>query len=139
MKRLFIAIPIEKKWEKIFEKYRDPMGEFSWLKWEPLPKLHVTVLFVGNTDEELIPEIEDALTDIGMAQQPFTIALERMTYAPEDSVKRDEFDALILTVLMVQFSWRSGPALATGTLASWVTITWSVSVQPLTGSVTCSV
>ena len=83
MKRLFIAIPIEKKWEKIFEKYRDPMGEIKWLTWESLPKLHVTVLFLGPTDEELIPEIEDALTDIVMAQPPFALTLEKITYAPE--------------------------------------------------------
>lgn len=83
MKRLFIAIPIEKKWEKIFEKYRDPMGEYAWLKWESLPKLHVTVLFVGNSDDEVIPEIEDALSDIVSAQPPFTLSLEKITYAPE--------------------------------------------------------
>ncbi len=83
MKRLFIAIPIEKKWEKIFEKYRDPMGEVAWLRWDALLKLHVTVLFLGATDEELIPEIEDALSDIVMAQPPFSLALEKITYAPE--------------------------------------------------------
>lgn len=102
MKRLFIAIPIEKKWEKIFEKYRDPMGEYAWLKWESLPKLHVTVLFIGNTDEELIPEIEDALTDIVMAQSPFTLSLERITYAPEG--KRAS---------MIWAKWKHQPEFAT--------------------------
>jgi 2'-5' RNA ligase len=102
MKRLFIAIPIEKKWEKIFEKYRDPMGDITWLKWEPLPKLHVTVLFLGPTDEELIPEIEDALGDIVAAQTPFELTLEKITYAPEG--KRAS---------MIWAKWKQQPEFAT--------------------------
>ena len=83
MKRLFISIPIEEKWGKVFEDYRAPMGELDWLRWDPLLKLHVTVLFLGATDDELIPEIEDALADIAAAQKPFALTLEKITYAPE--------------------------------------------------------
>jgi 2'-5' RNA ligase len=102
MKRLFIAIPIEKKWEKIFEKYRDPMGTIEWLRWEPLPKLHISVLFLDATDEELIPEIEDALTDITMAQSPFTLTLEKITYAPEGK-----------KASMIWAKWKEQPKFAT--------------------------
>lgn len=84
MKKLFIAIPTEKNWENIFGAYSDSMKEVTWLKWEPLSKLHVTVLFIGSADEELIPEIEDALTDITSAQPPFALSLEKITYAPEE-------------------------------------------------------
>lgn len=102
MKRLFIAIPIQDKWGEIFAAYREPMEEFTWLKWEPLPKLHVTVLFVGPADEELIPEIEDALADIVFAQSPFSLSLEKVTYAPEG--KRAS---------MIWAKWKHQPEFAT--------------------------
>lgn len=101
-KRLFIAIPIPKKWEKIFEKYRDPLGEILWLKSEPIAKLHVTVLFLGATNEELIPEIGDALTDITLAQPPFTLTLEKITYAPPEG-----------KASMVWAAWKQQPEFAT--------------------------
>ena len=107
MKRLFIAIPIEKKWEKIFEKYRDPMGGVAWLRFDALLKLHVTLLFIGATDEELIPEIEDALSDIVMAQPPFSLTLEKITYAPEGQ-----------KASMVWATWKHQPEF--GTLAARV-------------------
>lgn len=81
-KKIFVAIPITKEWEDILTNYSKDFSDVEWLKWEPAQKLHVTVLFVGETDEELIPEIEDALVDIVMAQQPFSLTLEKICYAP---------------------------------------------------------
>lgn len=81
-KKIFIAIPITKEWEDQLTNYRKEFSDVEWLKWESAQKLHVTVLFIGETDEELIPEIEDALVDIVMAQQPFTLHFDKICYAP---------------------------------------------------------
>ena len=43
----------------------------------------MTLFFLGNVDEELIPEIEDALTDIASIQNNFTLTLNKICYAPE--------------------------------------------------------
>ncbi len=83
-KKLFIAIPITPPWKSNLTAYQAECESISWLKIEPTEKLHVTVLFLGETDEELIPEIEDALTDICAAQESFTLLLEKICYAPID-------------------------------------------------------
>ena len=43
----------------------------------------MTLFFLGNVDEELIPEIEDALSDIASIQNNFTLTLNKICYAPE--------------------------------------------------------
>lgn len=101
-KRLFIALPIDTQWEKIFTEYADSVKQISYLKWEENSKLHTTLLFLGTTNEELIPEIADALTDIALVQKPFTIVLDKITYAPPEGKQT-----------MLWATWKTPPEFAT--------------------------
>jgi 2'-5' RNA ligase len=82
-KRLFVALPIEQDLTRVLANYISQYGELPWLKLETSEHLHTTVLFLGEVKDELIPEIEDALTDIAAIQQAFTLEIEKIAYAPE--------------------------------------------------------
>ena len=49
-------------------------GSRADVKWEPTEKLHCTIKFLGDTPEELVRRIVDALSEIGSATQPFSVA-----------------------------------------------------------------
>jgi len=57
MIRLFVAlkIPDEVK-EKIFS-YLETVSNFSDFRWEPKEKIHLTIKFIGDVREELLPKI----------------------------------------------------------------------------------
>ncbi len=82
-KRLFISLPVDDSWKKIFEESLKDIAASEWLRITPSNDLHVTLFFLGNVEEELIPEIEDALTDIASIQNDFTLSLNKIHLAPE--------------------------------------------------------
>jgi len=58
MIRLFIALIIpEEVIEKIFNYCADVTKSLSGHKWEPKEKIHLTLKFIGDIKEELLPEI----------------------------------------------------------------------------------
>ncbi len=83
-KRLFVALPTEEALAQSLANYAGKQGELTWLKWGPLENFHTTVLFLGEVKDELVPEIEDALSDIAAIQQPFMLEVEKIIYAPEE-------------------------------------------------------
>jgi 2'-5' RNA ligase len=82
-KRLFVALPIEGILLQLLSEYPAKQGQLSFLKWEPSEHLHTTVLFLSEVKDELVPEIEDALSDIAAIQQAFVLEVEKIIYAPE--------------------------------------------------------
>lgn len=82
-KRLFVALPIEQELTQMLTKHTLQYAEFSWLKLHAPEHLHTTVLFLGEVKDELVPEIEDALSDIAAIQQTFMLEVEKIIYAPE--------------------------------------------------------
>ncbi|NOX19165.1 MAG: RNA 2',3'-cyclic phosphodiesterase [Chlorobi bacterium] len=61
--RLFIAAEIPLSQRENLIRIRDEIceNEYCAFKWEPIEKLHLTLKFLGDTDEELIPEIKHTL------------------------------------------------------------------------------
>jgi 2'-5' RNA ligase len=82
-KRLFVALPIEEALARSLANYAGKHTELPWLKWGIHEQFHTTVLFLGEVKDELIPEIEDALTDIAAIQQAFNLEIEKIAFAPE--------------------------------------------------------
>ncbi len=64
--RLFIAAEIPILQRENLIRVRDEICETEYcaFKWEPIEKLHLTLKFLGDTDEELIPEIKHSLYEI---------------------------------------------------------------------------
>ena len=82
-KRLFISIPVDDNWKKIFEDSLKGFISNENFRITPSGDLHITIFFLGSVDEELIPEIEDALRDIATIQNDFTLTLNKLCYMPE--------------------------------------------------------
>ncbi len=82
-KLLFIAFPISKKWSTVFHAYRRACVGDELFKWATDENLHMTLVFLGAVDEELIPEIGDALSEIAAIQQPLLLEFKGVEYGPE--------------------------------------------------------
>ena len=63
-KRLFISLPVDDNWKKIFQESLNGFISNEHFRITASGDLHITLFFLGSVDEELIPEIEDALRDI---------------------------------------------------------------------------
>lgn len=67
MPRLFISInlpdDVKSKLHKIQQKLKQQL-DFLPVKWEQFDKLHLTLFFIGETDESNIKKIEDKLSEI---------------------------------------------------------------------------
>ena len=76
MKRLFIAIDISEEARNVAAKYISALhAEFPHLRvsWERPEKLHITLKFLGRTEDTWIPEIVDALTGIAESHIAFQL------------------------------------------------------------------
>ncbi len=74
--RCFIAIPLP---ENIREEILNIQGQFKPLnlhaKWVEYQNLHVTLKFLGQVEQERIPEIKDIISKISSITQPFSLTL----------------------------------------------------------------
>ena len=81
-KLLFVAFPISEKWAELFLGERETyVGEE--FKWTTKGNLHMTLAFLGAVEEDLIPEIKDALLEIASIQKPFDLEWQGVEYGPE--------------------------------------------------------
>ena len=64
--RLFIAAEIPLLQRENIIRVRDEICELEYcaFNWEPIEKLHLTLKFLGDTDDEIIPEIKHSLYEI---------------------------------------------------------------------------
>jgi len=68
--RLFIAVPLPDEARDLLCSVQDDLRrEVKRAAWESRDVMHVTVRFLGETDDELIPEIHEVLSE-ALAQQP---------------------------------------------------------------------
>ncbi len=76
MKRLFIAIKIEqsKPLIEIFGKIKKELAEEK-VKWVDPENLHLTLVFLGNTQDEFIPKIKPLIDDISYKYSQFNMTL----------------------------------------------------------------
>lgn len=83
MKRIFIAIPLEKDFLKGIAGYRDSIGKKTpYLRWIPVSNLHVTVLFLGNVADTVIPSCLETVARVAHDVGPFDVMAPRAIYAP---------------------------------------------------------
>ena len=82
-KILFVAFTIPKKWNDACVNYRVLYADDKLFKWTTEDNLHITLVFLGAVEEDIVPEISDALSDIASIQQPFSLQLKQVEYGPE--------------------------------------------------------
>lgn len=81
-RRLFLALPLERRFHRSLARYRDSHGYIPYLRWIPLNNLHITVLFLGLVEESAVPEIMERARDVLEHVPPFELTFDRITYAP---------------------------------------------------------
>jgi RNA 2',3'-cyclic 3'-phosphodiesterase len=76
MKRLFIAFKIDKSYQ-LLEVFNDLKNELKdeKIKWVDPDHLHLTLDFLGDTDEKYIPEINHILDSVSPMHNKFNIIL----------------------------------------------------------------
>jgi len=82
-KLLFVAFPISEKWSDVYMKYQESHTGDDFSKWTTKENLHMTLVFLGAVEEDLIPEITDALSEIASIQRPFSLEFKGVEYGPE--------------------------------------------------------
>ena len=75
-KRIFIAIDISDEIRAAAALYIKQMSEqfpHAPIKWERPEKLHLTIKFLGGTEETVIPDVIDLVSQSAKATRPFVI------------------------------------------------------------------
>ncbi|MCK4453781.1 RNA 2',3'-cyclic phosphodiesterase [Candidatus Parcubacteria bacterium] len=85
MKRIFIAINLPEKIKKELLSEQEKWPELP-IKWVKPDNLHITLIFLGNINDQEILEIDKTVKGITARHQPFSINLNRICYAPPKKI-----------------------------------------------------
>jgi len=89
MIRTFIALELpELDLKKIIEIRNNYINDYDKIKWEPINKLHLTLKFLGDTDEKIIPEINSELEKILKKYEVFELAFDKFGLFTKDKKPR---------------------------------------------------
>lgn len=79
--RLFIALKLPGDIRREVDELRRQVSPgFNPRKWESEDKLHLTLKFLGDTEEKLVPEIEGMLGEIVQKFSPFRCSYEKFGF-----------------------------------------------------------
>ncbi len=87
-KRLFIALPlpasVARSIKKISAELEAKCKDFSGgrIRFVPREHWHITVSFLGNTDDAMLPMIADAAAAVSRTFEPPEIVFEKISYGP---------------------------------------------------------
>lgn len=80
-KRLFVAITLPKSMQDAFAEYKKNF-KLNDVRWTAKENLHITVFFLGNIRQNLIPNIVNVLQKATAGIKPFTLKFEKVSFAP---------------------------------------------------------
>lgn len=69
--RLFIAVPLPSALQQTLGQVLDRGRSVREVKWVAPENLHVTLLFLGDTPEEKVPVLQEALVAVATSAAPF--------------------------------------------------------------------
>jgi RNA 2',3'-cyclic 3'-phosphodiesterase len=73
--RLFVAVELPDDVRAAITRAVDAIGVDPGLRWTPPDQLHVTLLFLGAVEPELVPTIGGRLAEIAAVGAPFRLSL----------------------------------------------------------------
>ncbi|MGB9857283.1 MAG: RNA 2',3'-cyclic phosphodiesterase [Dictyoglomaceae bacterium] len=84
MKRLFIAIDLPFEIKEILNKYKEELAKYITygVKWVELENLHFTIRFLGETEENKIPDIQRIMDEVSCEFFPFSISFNELGAFP---------------------------------------------------------
>ncbi len=85
MPRLFVAVETPQEIRTAIARVIEGLkGSGAEVRWEEPEKLHITLKFLGNTEEERVPRIIAALEDVAQKVEPFDIQYASLgTFPPK--------------------------------------------------------
>ena len=86
-KRLFIAIPISEELRQFFVGYSKDY-QLPEIRWLPAENLHITLNFLGATDEKMISRISEKLKKITADVGPFVLKFNKILFGPPQGTPR---------------------------------------------------
>jgi 2'-5' RNA ligase len=73
--RLFVAAPVpEMAAARVFEALAEVRTRHPMVKWVPINKLHLTLVFLGQTEAARVPELAEVLARVAAQHAPFDVA-----------------------------------------------------------------
>lgn len=93
MKRLFLAIAtqsgLEESSSQIIKKLKINADRKKMdIRWMPFENYHVTLVFLGKTDEEKIPEVESIMQEVAENSAPFHLKISDVGAYPDAFTSR---------------------------------------------------
>lgn len=85
MHRVFIAINLPEEIKKSLVKYQDNWPELP-IRWTKPENLHITLIFLGNLNDQGIVEVCKVTEEIASKQTPFSILLNKIYYGPPKKI-----------------------------------------------------
>lgn len=86
-KRLFLAIPIPKTVQHLFELYSSSLT-LAGVRWTPATNIHITLHFFGDTPDLVISGLTDMCQQHISSYKPFTVQFKHITLAPPQDPRR---------------------------------------------------
>ncbi|MFH1461496.1 MAG: RNA 2',3'-cyclic phosphodiesterase [bacterium] len=83
-KRLFLAITPNKEILEQLVKVKDKVLDEN-LNWVKKENLHITLVFLGNVEENLIPDLIGKLNFVIEKTNKFILKFEKISFAPENN------------------------------------------------------
>ncbi len=80
-RRLFIAIPLPDDYLSALSRYGDD-NDIKGNRWTATENLHITVSFLGDTDETLLPKIIERLNSLAAETKCFVLRFDKIFLAP---------------------------------------------------------
>ena len=86
-KRLFVAIPLSKSTKDTFAAYKKNF-KLNNVRWTEKENLHITIFFLGNIQQDIIPKIINLLQKTTGNIKPFTLKFEKIKFASPNKPPR---------------------------------------------------
>jgi RNA 2',3'-cyclic 3'-phosphodiesterase len=86
-KRLFLALPLPQTTLMLFQRHCSSLRICN-VRWTAPENLHITLHFLGNTDENIIPSLVDTCNQFFAIYQPFCLKFKEIIYAPPNDPTR---------------------------------------------------
>lgn len=93
--RLFLAVPVPPTVEERLEEILKKVSGFREVKWVSKEQLHITLRFIGNMEESLVPKLGSLVQETTREFPPFEMEIDGLGAFPNVSRPRVLFVPLV--------------------------------------------
>ncbi len=81
--RLFIGIELSKDFLSELLNLKERYSALDNIRWVPKENLHITICFIGDTENNLLPNVIETIEEITKSHKSFTLEHNSICYAPK--------------------------------------------------------